>query len=63
MHEEIFLSSWLRENVEGGKTEMQDWRKEAGEDANEHAKSEVEGEQGEEEKTVIKRRCVESHLQ
>ena len=27
MHEEDFLSSWLREDVEGGKTETQGWMK------------------------------------
>ena len=47
LHEENFISSWLRENVEGGEAEMQEWRKEAGEDANEHAKRKVEGEERE----------------
>ena len=55
MHEENFLSSWLREDVKEGKAKMQGWRKEAGEDKDKHGKREVERE---EEKTVIKRRCV-----
>ena len=29
MHEENFLSSWLPEDVEGGKAEVKEWKEEA----------------------------------
>ena len=42
MHEESFLSSRLREDLEGRKAEMQGWMKEAGEDESKNVKREVE---------------------
>ena len=55
MHEEKLCNCWLRDDVKEGKVEVQGWRKEAREDDNKNGKREVERE---DEKTVIKKRCV-----
>ena len=59
MHEENFLSSWLREDVKEGQAEMQGWRKKAAEDENKNGKSEVERE---EENGNQEIRCVSSDV-
>ena len=53
MHEEKFLSGWLRKDVEEERADMNG--KKAEEEESKCGKSEVEREV---EKTVIKRRCV-----
>ena len=55
MNEENFLSSWLREDVEGTEERRKEMDKEAREEERRSGKREVEMEKGE---TVVKRRCV-----
>ena len=55
MLEENFLSSWLREDVEVRIAEMEKWNEEAKQEESKSGKREVERE---EERMVIKRRCV-----
>ena len=55
VHEEHFIISCFREDVEEGQAEMKVWKNEAEEEESESGKREVERE---EEKLVIKRRCV-----
>ena len=56
MHEENFLSSWLREDVEGTEEEMEKMNKEAKEEESKRGNKEVKREK---ETAVIKRRCVD----
>ena len=46
MHEENFLSNWLREDMEGEKVEMEKLNQEARQEGSESGKREVEGERG-----------------
>ena len=60
MHEENFLSSWLREDVEGKTAEMEKVNKEAKEEKCNGGKREFEGEK-ERVAAVCKRACCEPH--
>ena len=55
MHEEYFLSSWLKEDVEGIEERRKDREDKAREGESRRCKRKLERE---EERTVIKRRCV-----
>ena len=59
MHDENFLSSWLREDVEG-KGEGEKFNKETKEEVS--RKREREEEKGEDQSVVVKRRCINPFL-
>ena len=56
LHEGYFLSSWLREDVEGKEEERERLNKEAKEEESKSGKTEVEGER---EGAEIKRICID----
>ena len=56
MHEENFLNSWLREDVERKVEERERLNEEAKQEESKHGKREVEGEM---ERVEIERRCLD----
>ena len=56
MHEENFLSSWLREDVEGTAERKKKVDKETREEVSRKRKR--EGEKGEDETVAVERRCI-----
>ena len=60
MNEEVFFSSWLREDVEGEAEEMERETREAKEERCKRGKRECKGEK-ERMAVVCKRACCESH--